>query len=164
MKFILFILLSLCTGFFSFSQADTSFFRKLKTLDTLNVLKSDTLPAPNDVLTEKIKILRSEKNGFDIESILKMQINEQQQKDTLHTQAYYGKLLSEVTDGSTGKLIENCLINLYRKTFTEQEIDDLTAFYKTSAGKKLNKEYIILMAESAKDTEQLLQIAIKNIQ
>lgn len=89
---------------------------------------------------------------------------EEQQKDTLHSKEFYNKLLEEVTTGRTSKLIENSVINLYRRIFTEKEIDELVRFYKTSAGKKMDDESLLLLVESAKNAEQLLKLAVKNLE
>lgn len=150
--------------FISSAQADTSFFLRLKSLDTANTLKADTAAVANDRLTQKIKLLRSERSGLTTESVIKMKISEEQEKDTAHSKYFYKKLTDEITTGKTGKLIETSLINLYRRNFTESEIDDLIKFYKTPAGKKMNKEFILLTLQSIKDAEQLLKIAAKNLQ
>ncbi|MDQ6763013.1 MAG: DUF2059 domain-containing protein [Bacteroidota bacterium] len=162
MKLLVFCL-ALLFPIHSFTQMDTAFIAKIKSLDTANILKLDTAAVPNDVLTAKIKQLRSEKKGLTLETILKIKLSEEQQKDTSHSKAYYDALVADVTKGKTSKLIENSLINLYRNNFTEQEIDDVIKFYKTSAGKKMDKEYILLMVESIKDAEQLIKLAAKNI-
>ncbi len=163
MKVIIFIL-SLLIPFLSSSQIDSSFINKIKALDTADILKSDTIAVPDDFLTKKIKLLLSEKKGLTIETILRIKIMEDQQKDTSHSKEFYNKLLEEVTTGKTSKLIENSLINLYRRKFTEKEIDELVSFYKTSAGKKMDTEFLLLLVESVKDAEQLLKLAAKNIQ
>jgi Uncharacterized protein conserved in bacteria (DUF2059) len=163
MKIAIVILASLIP-FFSFSQIDSAFINKIKALDTANILKSDTVAVPNDLLTKKIKMLLDEKKGLTIGTILRIKITEEQQKDTSHSKDFYTKLLDEVTTGKTGKLIENSLINLYRKNFTEKEIDELINFYKTSAGKKMDTEFLLLLVESVKDAEQLLKLAAKNIE
>jgi hypothetical protein len=147
----------------SFSQIDSSFIAKIKSLDTANVLKMDTAAAPGDALTKKIKQLRTERSGLTIETIIKLKLTEEQQKDTTHTKAFYNQLEAELTTGHTGKLLENSLINLYRRTYTEQEIDELIAFYKTSAGKKMDKEYFIVLVESVKDAEQLIKMAMNKL-
>jgi hypothetical protein len=157
-------ILALLIPFLSFSQIDSSFINKIKALDTANILKSDTLSVPGDLLTKKIKLLLSEKKGLTIGTILRIKITEEQQKDTTHSKEFYNKLLEEVTIGKTSKLIENSLINLYRRTFTEKEIDELVSFYKTSAGKKMDKEFLLILVESVKDAEQLLKLAAKNIE
>ena len=157
------VALALLFPFLSFSQIDTSFIARIKGLDTANVLKLDTTAVPDDALTSKIKELRKEKNGLTLETMLKIKIAEEQQKDTLHSKEFYDALLNDVTKGRTSKLIENSLINLYRRNFTEPEIDELIKFYRTSAGKKMDKEYMLLMVESIKDAEQLIKLAAKNI-
>jgi len=151
--------------FYSIGQLDSASMLKIKALDTANILKLDTLDAPNDAITQKIRDLRKVKGGLTIESIVQLKIREEKQKDTSRAkQEYYGKLLQEATQGRTAKLIENCMINMYRRTFTEQEIDDLLHFYKTSAGQKMDKEFLVLLVESAKGAEQLLKLAADKLQ
>lgn len=163
MKFIfLSICIVLCTD--SFAQVDTAFILKIKSLDTLNSLRFDTTSVPDDLLTQKIKILRKEKNGIDLETLIFIKLAEQKQKDTIHDAAFYQKLNKEIKSGNTGRLIENCVLNLYRKTFSLSEINDLIAFYKTSAGKKMNKEFIMMVLQAAKDAEILVHHAIENNQ
>jgi hypothetical protein len=164
MKFVAFILSFLLFSFISFAQLDTSFIVKLKALDTLNSLKNDTVAVPDDQLTKKIKSIRSQRKGLTTETVVKMKILEQQEKDNSHSKEFYKQLLDEVTTGKTSKLIENSLINLYRRTFTKKELNQLTRFYKTSAGKKMDKEFILLMLQSVKNAEQLLKLAIADIE
>ena len=146
-----------------FAQIDTAFIAKIKSLDTADVLKIDTAAVPDDKFTRKIKQLRAERSGLTIESIIKLKLSEESGKDTTHSKAFYDQLEQELTIGHTGKLLENSLINLYRRSFTEKEVDDLIAFYKTSAGKKMDKEYFILLVESVKDAEQLIKMAMKKM-
>lgn len=162
MKVFNLLLLLLCIAFSSKAQLDTAFIYKLKALDTANILKKDTMAVPNDGLTKKIKLLRKERGSFNIETIVKIKLAEEE-KDTTHSKEYYSQLQKEVTGGRTARLIENSVINLYRRVFTEKEIDQLLAFYKTAAGKKMSKEFIFLMVESAKDAEQLVKIAHNNL-
>jgi hypothetical protein len=150
--------------FLSFSQIDSSFILKLKALDTANILKSDTVTVPDDALTKKIKLLLSEKKGLTIGTIMKLKLTEEQQKDTTHSKEFYNKLTEDVTTGRTSKLIENSLINIYRRTFTEKEVDDLINFYQTSAGKKMDKEFLLLLVQSVKDGEQLLKLAVTGLE
>ena len=163
MKLTLFTL-TLLFFFDSYSQIDSAFINRIKALDTANVLRSDTLSVPDNALTKKIKLLLDEKRGLTIGTILRLKLTEEQQKDTTHTKDFYSKLLAECTTGKTGKLIENSLINLYSRTFSEKEIDDLISFYKTSAGKKMDQEYLLLLVESVKDLEQLLKLAVKKVE
>lgn len=150
--------------FLSFSQIDSAFILKLKALDTANILKTDTVTVPNDALTQKIKQLLGEKNGLSVGTILKIKIMEEQQKDTVHSKEFYRKLTEDITTGKTSKLLENSLINIYRRTFTENEVDELIKFYQTSAGKKMDKEFLLLLVQSVKDGEQLLKLAVKDLE
>ena len=159
-----FLVLMVIIPLFSFSQIDSAFIARIKALDTANILKLDTTSVPNDRLTQKIEELRNEKRGLSIETIIKLKIEEERQNDKEHSKEYFDNLFAEVTTGKTGKLIDNCVINLYRRTFTEDEIEQLIAFYKTPAGKKMDNEFLIILVESAKDAEQLLKIAAKNVQ
>jgi hypothetical protein len=150
--------------FLSFAQIDSAFILKLKALDTANILKADTVTVPNDAFTQKIKQLLGEKNGLSVKAILKIKIMEEQQKDTVHSKEFYRKLTEDITTGKTSKLLENSLINIYRRTFTENEIDELIKFFQTSAGKKMDKEFLLLLVQSVKDGEQLLKLAVKNLE
>jgi uncharacterized protein (DUF1015 family) len=150
--------------FLSFSQIDSAFILKLKALDTANILKADTVTVPNDALTRKIKQLLGEKNGLSVTAILKIKIMDEQKKDTVHSKEFYRKLMEDITTGKTSKLLENSLVNIYRRTFTENEVDKLIEFFQTSAGKKMDKEFLFLLVQSVKDGEQLLKLAVKNLE
>ena len=163
MKLTILVLAALIP-FFSFSQIDSGFLLKLKALDTANILKKDTVAAPNDAFTQKIKRLLGEKNGISVKAILQVKIMDEQKKDTVHSKEFYKKLMDDVATGKTSELLENSLINIYRRTFTESEIDELINFYQTSAGKKMDKEFLLLLVQSVKDGEQLLNLAVKNLE
>ena len=74
--------------FLSFSQIDSAFVLRLKALDTANFLKADTASVPNDTFTQKIKQLLGEKKGPSVVAILKFNILEEQQKDTVHSKEF----------------------------------------------------------------------------
>lgn len=161
---LIILLQAMFIPFICFSQIDSAFILKLKALDTANILKTDTVAVPNDALTQKIKQLLGEKNGLTVTAILKIKIMDEQQKDTVHSKEFYRKLMEDITTGKTSKLLENSLINIYRRTFTENEIDELIKFFQTSAGKKMDKEFLLLLVESVKDGEQLLKLAVKDLE
>ena len=163
MKLII-LLLAVWIPFLSFSQIDSAFILKLKALDTANILKKDTVAVPNDAFTQKIKKLLDEKNGISVKAILQFKIMDEQKKDTVHSKEFYKKLMDDVATGKTSELLENSLINIYRRTFTESEIDELINFFQTSAGKKMDKEFLLLLVQSVKDGEQLLNLALKNLE
>ena len=89
---------------------------------------------------------------------------DEQKKDTAHSKEFYKKLTDEITTGKTSKLLENSIVNIYRRTFTESEVDELIHFFQTSAGKKMDKEFLLLLVQSVKDGEQLLNLAVKNLE
>ena len=161
---LIILLQAMFIPFICFSQIDSAFILKLKALDTANILKTDTVAVPNDALTQKIKQLLGEKNGLTVTAILKIKIMDEQQKDTVHSKEFYRKLMEDITTGKTSKLLENSLINIYRRTFTENEIDELIKFFQTSAGKKMDKEFLLLLVQSLKDGEQLLKLAVKDLE
>lgn len=158
------ILAAVSIPFLSFSQIDSAFILRLKALDTANILKTDTVAVPNDAMTQKIRQLLGQKNGLSVAAILRLKITDEQQKDTVHSKEFYKKLTEEITTGQTSKLLENSLVNIYRRTFTESEIDELIKFFQTSAGKKMDKEFLLLLVQSVKDGEQLLNLAVKNLE
>jgi hypothetical protein len=159
--FITFLLFSIA----SIAQIDSAFILKLKALDTANTLQADTMALPDDVLTKKIKQLRAERSGgLTTEAVLKIKLAEEQGKDKKHDAAFYKKLEQDITTGHTAQLLENIMINLYRRTFTESEIDELVRFYKTSAAKKMDKEFLLMMVQSVKDAEQLLKLAVSKLE
>jgi Uncharacterized protein conserved in bacteria (DUF2059) len=147
-----------------FSQIDSAFILKLKALDTANILKTDTVPVPSDALTQKIKQLLGEKNGLNVGAILRLKIMDEQKKDTVHSKEFYKKLMDDIATGKTSRLLENSIINIYRRTFTESEVEELINFFQTSAGKKMDKEFLLLLVQSVKDGEQLLNLAVKNLE
>jgi len=164
MKCILLIFFSSAAQF-GYSQIDTAFIGRLKALDSLNILKLDTAAVPNDQLTKKILELKKEKTGIGLESLMYIKIIEEKQKpNSSRTKDFFDKLQNELATGRTSKLIENCFVNIYRRTFTESEIDDLIRFYKSSAGKKMEREFLPLLVESAKAAEKLLEMAAKQIE
>lgn len=155
----------LLTGFplAAFSQIDTAFLQRLKAMESGDLLTKDTMAVPEDSFTRKIRGLRKEKNGVNIELVMQIKIKEEQEKDKSRPKEFYDKLLQEMTTGETGRLLDNCMVNMYRESYTEEEIDDLARFYKTSAGKKLNTEFIFLIARSVKEAEQLMKMAMTKL-
>lgn len=158
-----FALMLLILPAIAFSQIDTAFMQRLKAMESGEMLKTDTTSPPNDAFTRKIKKLREEKSGLSIELVMQIKIKEEKEKDKSRPAEYYDKLLEEMTTGETSRLLENCLVNMYRESYTEKEVDKLRKFYKTSAGKKMNTEFIMLIARSVKDAEQLMKLAMTKL-
>jgi hypothetical protein len=75
------------------------------------------------------------------------------------------KKMTQVMMTITKRLLNEDLVGLYDKYFTEKEIQDLVTFYKSSAGKKmvavspeLNKEMmIILITKYFPEMQQMLK-------
>ncbi|GAC1425370.1 MAG: hypothetical protein NVS9B7_28840 [Flavisolibacter sp.] len=163
MKKLTFFLILLINAHCSWCQLDTAFILKIKSLDTANILKLDTIPVANDRLTRKIILLRKQRTGLTTETFINIKLEEEQAKDSSVPKEFYEKLKVNLFEGKGHYLIENSLINLYRRTYSEKEIDQLIRFYKTSAGKKSEKENFLLMVESIKDAEKIMEIARKSL-
>ena len=56
------------------------------------------------------------------------------------------------------------MINLYDKQFTEQEISDMLAFYKTESGQAILKKMPQVMQASMQMSQALVQDAMPEIQ
>jgi hypothetical protein len=151
-----------CLALATSAQTDTSLINQLKTLDTYKNLKVDTLEPPNDPLTAKIRMLRAEQKGISINNFIQIKLADDA-KDTTRNAAYRTQLKSELTSGHTARLIDNCVINLYRSMYTAPEVDELIRFYRTTAGRKFQEEQIFLILKSAKDAEQLIDEAKKKL-
>jgi hypothetical protein len=161
MKQLIFVMMVLPMQLFS--QIDTAFLMQLKAYDTANVLKADTMRVPEDGLTKKIRFLLKGKSGFGLSQIIAIKIMEEKEKDKIRPKEFYERLHREVSIGHTARLIENMMINMYRRNFTETEVEEMIAFYKTSAGKKLDKINMLLVVESVKGAEQLLNIITQQL-
>jgi len=120
-------------------------------------LKVDTVSPPEDSLTKKIRILRAERGSFCFDTVIKYQIVSQQSDDIKHSKAYYLDLLDEFQHGYAHHLIENILINLYRQCFTEKEVDQLVEFYKTSLGKRMMIDILMITATAGTSIQQIVK-------
>ena len=145
MKKIIFI--SFCLfQLFGFSQVEnTNIFDRIS--ETMKTFEIDTLAAPNDKVTAKIKELRNLKGGFNINEAMDYKIMEAKIKNEI-TEIEYQKINAFLTQGNGKKWIDNAIIWIYRKQFTYKEIKQLVKFYKTSAGKKMAKDFPIIMIQS----------------
>jgi hypothetical protein len=139
------------------AQTDSTAASAIKLLTGNIKLQVDTVSPPKDSLTIKIKLFRSERGPINFDNVIKFSIQGQQAKDTTHPKAYYDRLLEECQHGSAHLKIESILINLYRQCFTEQEIDQLRAFYKTSAGKKMITDIFMISTTAAPAIEKIVK-------
>ncbi len=163
MKKLIFFLIFLISVYNSWCQLDSAFILKIKSLDTANILKLDTMPVPDDRLTKKIKLLRNERTGLTPEAVINIKLGEEQAKNPSFSKEFFEKLKVNLLEGKGHHLIENSLINLYRRTYSEKEIDQLLKFYKTAAGKKSDRENFFLMIESVKDAEKIMEMTSKSL-
>jgi len=58
------------------------------------------------------------------------------------------ELIIEETKELTNKIVDENMVSIYSKHFSDEEIKDLIAFYKTPTGKKLIEKQTIISKES----------------
>lgn len=147
-------ILLLVLGFFllpgiSSAQQDTAATAGILSQWTAIKFKVDTTAPPNDRMTAQIHLLRAERGWFNIDNVIRLSIEGQRTKDTTHSKEYYKRLLESCEHGEVHRLIDNIFVNLYRQCFTEEEVNELVKFYKTSAGKKMGTDFIVLTITGA---------------
>jgi hypothetical protein len=140
------------------AQTDSTAAAAIKLLTGNMKLEVDTVAPPEDSLTIKIRLFRSERGPVNFDNVIKFSIQGQQAKDTIHPKEYYDHLLEECQHGTAHLKIESILINLYRQCFTEEEIDQLREFYKTSAGKKMFIDILMISATVAPAIEKIVKV------
>jgi hypothetical protein len=59
--------------------------------------------------------------------------------------------------------MEPVYMRVYQKSFTQQEVDGLIAFYKTPAGQALVNKMPVVMQNAVNETQQLMQPMIERI-
>ena len=119
--------------------------------------KIDTSAVPEDRLTEKIRILRAERGPINMDNVIKYTIQSQQANDKVRPKEYYDRFLEQCQQGEAHRMIENILINLYRQCFTEEEADQLIEFFKSSAGKKMRTDFLLLSATGATAVQKIVK-------
>jgi hypothetical protein len=161
---ILFVFMGLLvfTGRLS-AQQDTGPMAVISRLFGTTKFKVDTTAPPNESLTAKIQTLRAERGSFNIENVISLTIQGQRVTDTTHSKEYYDRLLEDCEHGAAHRLIENVFINLYRQCFTAEEVDQLVKFYKTSAGKKTWRDFIILSITGASAAEKIVKATAEKL-
>jgi hypothetical protein len=139
------------------AQQDTGRMAGISRLFGTTKFKVDTTAPPNDSLTAKIQMLRAERGSFNIDNVISITIQGQRSNDATHSEEYYDRLLEDCEHGTAHRLIENVFVNLYRQCFTEEEVDQLVGFYRTSAGKKTWRDFIILSITGASAAEKIVK-------
>jgi len=74
------------------------------------------------------------------------------------------KLITLLKNKASWEHFQQPLVNIYAKNFSENEIDDLIAFYKTQTGKKMIKKMPSISIESMQLSQQILQTLYPDIQ
>jgi hypothetical protein len=119
----------------------------------------DTTTPPEDQMTAEIRLLRAERGWFNVGNVIKLSIEGEESKDTTHSKEYYDRLLEDCEHGAAHRLIDNIFVNLYRQCFTEAEMKTLMEFYKTSAGKKIATDFIVLAITGANAANEVVKQA-----
>ncbi len=141
------------------AQSDTIQPRKITNalqtiVEEVKNYKIDTSDVPHDRLTRKINELRSAKAGINIDDIIMYKINEEEEKNE-KPKEITAALKKQFTSGKGKRLLDNATIWIYRQTFTYKEIKQLIHFYKTGAGKKLSRDYPVLLLKTLMATEKV---------
>jgi len=74
--------------------------------------------------------------------------------------SYQAKANAALDNAIGWKKIKPKMVDLYTKTFTEQELSDLVKFYESPLGKKVLREMPRVTQESAQMTQQSLEPAV----
>ncbi len=127
-------------------------------------LKVDTTSPPEDSLTKNIRIFRAERGLLSFDTVIKYSIMSKLTNDTKHSKEFYSNLLDECQHGHAHHLIGNILINLYRQCFTGKEIEQLVEFYKTSAGKKMMVNIMMITAAAEPAIQQIVKETSDNME
>lgn len=112
----------------------------------------DTSSLPNDSITGIIMELRTVRGGFNIDEAVEFKIEEARQKNEI-SQTAADSLLAFFTTGNGKKQLDNAVMWIYRKHFTYEELQQIVAFYKSSAGQKFATEFPFVVLESFKAAE-----------
>jgi hypothetical protein len=152
-KSILIVLFLSQLNVFSQDNKETIFKRISETMQTFKI---DTSAVPKDKISNKIRELRTLKGGFNINEAMEYKIAEAKSKNEI-SEVEYEKLKIFLTEGNGKKWLDNAIIWIYRNHFTYNEIKQLVKFYKTEAGKKLATDFPILMIESVKSVETIME-------
>jgi hypothetical protein len=126
----------------------------------------DTIPAPNDDLTQEIKKLLQVTGAMNTATIvMKGAIESQRKMNTSLPDEFYTRMLQKVENGTVSGYIENSVVKIYRKKFTIDEIREVIKFYDSPIGKKMAAEAGPIANASRVEGEKVGQyVAIKIIE
>ena len=139
----------------SFAQKENSeIFTRIS--ESMQTFKIDTTDVPNDALSAKIRELRNLKGGFNINEAMEYKIAEARSKNEL-TEPEYEKLKNFLSTGNGKRWLDNSIIWIYRNHFTLDEVEAAIKFYESPAGKKMANDFPIIMAQSVKAAELIME-------
>ena len=98
-----------------------------------------------------------------------MMLNLSQQMDIQPSEkpifdAYYKEMTAIMKQDMSWEKMEPMILDIYSRNFTEKEIDDLVAFYKTPTGQSVIRKLPMVTQESMQVSEVLVQSALPKIQ
>jgi len=120
----------------------------------------DTSAAPNDELTIEIRKMMNQTKGIEMGVQQGLMAMEEMKKSPASElpEEFYEKFRAELTSDSFKRILENYLINIYRKYLTVEDVKAITAFYETEAGKKAIEVMPKIMSESIQGGSMLGQM------
>ncbi|KAA1150028.1 DUF2059 domain-containing protein [Pseudoalteromonas sp. FUC4] len=77
---------------------------------------------------------------------------------------YYSDMTTVLKTEMSWAKMQPMMVNVYDKHFSEQEIADMLAFYKTDTGQKILEKMPVVMQESMQMSQGLIQDAMPKIQ
>ena len=77
---------------------------------------------------------------------------------------YYSKMIQLMKTEISWKKMEPAVMDMYGRNFTEKEVADMLAFYRTETGQSVIKKLPVVMQESMKMSSGMVQTLIPEIQ
>jgi len=119
----------------------------------------DTVAAPNDELTAKIKKLLKASHGMDAGvNTMKAMIESQRKNPSSQLpDEFFARFIGAIDNGRVVNLMEIVVIKIYRQKFTLQEMKDINKFYETPVGQKLAAETVNISEAARSGGEKIGQ-------
>lgn len=152
---LLFTSLVIITSINSFGQADSSampneFMARVQ--KAMEGFKPDTSNVPDDKITNKIIEIRNAAGKFNINDMIQFKLTEALQKGEM-SKADFDRMSEYMEKGEGKRLLENAVIWIYRSHFTYRELKKIARFFNSDVGKKWNREFPLILLQSAKVAE-----------
>ena len=77
---------------------------------------------------------------------------------------YYSDMTTVLKTEMSWAKMQPMMVNVYDKHFSEQEVADMLAFYKTDTGQKILEKMPVVMQESMQMSQSLMKDAMPKIQ